>query len=1354
MSCNNVQILNYNHSVVSLSSGNTLVITDNNRCNSITIPQPVTNILQINSPGPQGPPGEGANIDTGSFVTTSSFNDWTGSNLSQFAGTASYATSASYAFSSSYAFNSTTSSYVALSGLGITVNGTNLTASVRTVNGNEPDTITGNIVVPLSATKTGTSASLQASSSGANTGSLIDGTIWIISNNTPDSTKDGDTYIWSSASTQWYYIPKLDQTAGDARWLQLSGGTMTGNITMGSGISLLGTASYANTALSAPNYVLISATSSMLAPYATTGSNVFTGTQTITGSGQLVIKTIATSGVTLQTNDFSVSSGSGTNMFIGLGSSSGNTYASISSRTNGTSGTGSLSILSAGGRVAIGKTTFNATLDVNGNTIVTGSLNVTAGITGSLQGTSSYATTASYALNVLTIDTSSLLTTASFNSWTGSNNSQFAGTASYASQSLSASYATTASFVVLNGLGITVNGTNLTASIRTVNGNSPDAITGNITTALTATKTGTSASLIASSSGANTGSLTDGTVWIISNDPTASKNGDTYIWSSGTTQWYYIPKLDQTAGDARWLQLSGGTMSGNLTIPSGYSLIGSSSYATNASNATNALTASYITGSNVIGTVISASYAETASYVANASSFPYTGSAVITGSLNVIGPLDVNNGSITSQNINTSNIDVSSYGYGAISYVVDSINNNIQINPDNIILFASSGSNNNTFEINPTASISTVSITAPSFTGSLSGTASWAISSSYAISASYAPPQVIGNTGTSIYSITPAAGIVSLEDSIVIGRAASGDYRTVSIGYRAGGSSLSQTISSSVFIGDQAGYAANNASRSVFIGFRAGYGQGYNDYGSGDNCILIGNQAGAGGLVGTPYNSPIGSNNIIIGNNITVPLFTSNRLNIGGVIFATGITSGSVNLITPSSNAVNGNVGINEVNPQASLDVYGSVRFSSLGTSSISLTNVLMISSSGQLFITASSAIGGGSTVNTGSLLVTASAVSNVITFTKGDASTFDVTIATGSSGGVSFPYTGDAVISGSLTITGSGLAVSGAASFYNLPSSPSESIVPVGVSAGSIYRIGSNVKIVPGTDPFIAAPSVNGSEQSGYGIPAASVSSNTGVSTPYFRWYNASSGGTLLQEGYSNTYLQYITASTTFYVSEFVYGNNGKYGEGPRSLALTATVNQPDPVTVTPSTTLAATNTPFNLTMDYTSIQNYYSQYTITASPEAGSGITNPYVITDNYDYPAIIPITPTAPGTYTYTVVARDPDQGSYYLAAPVTITVATNATASYAVTASYAMNGGGASTTKAGSGSVASFGGSPLTSSITFSTPFTNNLYAVTVIGEDARPWTIQDKVSGSFVINSNSSVALTGPVYWVATPFNNP
>jgi hypothetical protein len=46
------------------------------------------------------------------------------------------------------------------------------------------------------------------------------------------------------------------------------------------------------------------------------------------------------------------------------------------------------------GNVGIGTTTPTAKLDVNGNTVITGSLTVTGGITGSLQGTASYATMA------------------------------------------------------------------------------------------------------------------------------------------------------------------------------------------------------------------------------------------------------------------------------------------------------------------------------------------------------------------------------------------------------------------------------------------------------------------------------------------------------------------------------------------------------------------------------------------------------------------------------------------------------------------------------------------------------------------------------------------------------------------------------------------------------------------------------------------------------------------------------------------------------------------------------------------------------------------------------------------------
>lgn len=61
--------------------------------------------------------------------------------------------------------------------------------------------------------------------------------------------------------------------------------------------------------------------------------------------------------------------------------------------------------------------------------------------------------------------------------------------------------------------------------------------------------------------------------------------------------------------------------------------------------------------------------------------------------------------------------------------------------------------------------------------------------------------------------------------------------------------------------------------------------------------------------------------------------------------------------------------------------------------------------------------------------IVTASVASNIITFTKGDGSTFPITVNTGSGGsgtGTGFPFTGSAIISGSLQVTGSIVATEG----------------------------------------------------------------------------------------------------------------------------------------------------------------------------------------------------------------------------------------------------------------------------------------------------------------------------------------
>ena len=96
------------------------------------------------------------------------------------------------------------------------------------------------------------------------------------------------------------------------------------------------------------------------------------------------------------------------------------------------------------------------------------------------------------------------------------------------------------------------------------------------------------------------------------------------------------------------------------------------------------------------------------------------------------------------------------------------------------------------------------------------------------------------------------------------------------------------------------------------------------------------------------------------------------------------------------------------------------------------------------------------------------------------------------------------------------------------------------------------------------------------------------------------------------------------------------------------------------------------------------------------------------------------------------------------------ATNATtATLASTASY-WGGNPLETPpyKAGKVVSASFGGRPQTSSIVFATPFADGNYSVTINGGNARAWTAESLVSGSFIISTNAVQAIDEDVYWIA------
>ena len=142
------------------TTNNQIVVTDPTNPTTVNITQPVTSVVEVITAGPQGPQGiPGPIPDTGSFVTTSSFNAFTSSyNTGSFTGSfngsftgnligtsswASNAISSSYALSSSFA---STASVVESIANNITNNQDNyiLTATGgSTINGEELLTFDG-----------------------------------------------------------------------------------------------------------------------------------------------------------------------------------------------------------------------------------------------------------------------------------------------------------------------------------------------------------------------------------------------------------------------------------------------------------------------------------------------------------------------------------------------------------------------------------------------------------------------------------------------------------------------------------------------------------------------------------------------------------------------------------------------------------------------------------------------------------------------------------------------------------------------------------------------------------------------------------------------------------------------------------------------------------------------------------------------------------------------------------------------------------------------------------------------------------------------------------------------------------
>ncbi len=161
--------------------------------------------------------------------------------------------------------------------------------------------------------------------------------------------------------------------------------------------------------------------------------------------------------------------------------------------------------------------------------------------------------------------------------------------------------------------------------------------------------------------------------------------------------------------------------------------------------------------------------------------------------------------------------------------------------------------------------------------------------------------------------------------------------------------------------------------------------------------------------------------------------------------------------------------------------------------------------------------------------------------------------------------------------------------------------------------------------NPLPTAPTTANSAQCGTQVPTASVTSTSGLPTPTFIWYDAAVAGTALQTSTSTTYTSNVATTTTFYVSEL---NTATGCESART-AITVTVASADgilasannaTICIGSSVTLSASNT------NPTPNQNY----TYTWSGTAGSGLAS--------QAGTSITVTPTVPGTYTYSLSGVD--------------------------------------------------------------------------------------------------------------------
>ena len=291
------------------------------------------------------------------------------------------------------------------------------------------------------------------------------------------------------------------------------------------------------------------------------------------------------------------------------------------------------------------------------------------------------------------------------------------------------------------------------------------------------------------------------------------------------------------------------------------------------------------------------------------------------------------------------------------------------------------------------------------------------------------------------------------------------------------------------FIGQFAGQGATNASNSNLIGRYAGY-----QATGASNSNIFGHYAG----YATSAANSIGSNNIIIGTNVTLSAGTTNAINIGGVLFGTG-TYSDINTTPITSATTGGMIGIGVVNPLTTLHVSGDTLIEGgLTANTISATTYYNLPK--DIFTT-------GGTYDT---------INGIATFTNNTGGTFNVN-GFSTSGGSTF--TGGTVsgatsfISGltantisATTIYGINLTVTGGTQSLFSGNSSSDLVRITQTGSGNAFVVEDSTN--PDSTPFVINNSGNlgiGMSTPTYPLHISGASDQIKLSNGVSEWYIAS---------------------------------------------------------------------------------------------------------------------------------------------------------------------------------------------------------------------------------------------------------